>query len=205
MRAGTRPSHGRARGETAVARARAGLAGRARAARRRARGRHRFPGRRDARRGDGTCAASRRPRPIPRTLCARAGSKPRSRGSRSAGERTARHGRAASCGRACSSFQRAGSHPCCESSPACSPSGWRRARRHARALDTQARGGDPRPEPDPLCSCWSGSASPAYLDAYRTPGGTLVGAIGGLLIFGCYLLMLRLGRVPEPRRTGDWQ
>jgi hypothetical protein len=48
-----------------------------------------------------------------------------------------------------------------------------------------------------------GLASPAYLDAYRTPGGTLVGAIGGLLIFGCYLLMLRLGRVPEPRRTGD--
>ena len=48
-----------------------------------------------------------------------------------------------------------------------------------------------------------GLSSPAYLDAYRTPGGTLVGAIGGLLIFGCYLLMLRLGRVPEPRRTGD--
>jgi tight adherence protein B len=47
-----------------------------------------------------------------------------------------------------------------------------------------------------------GLASPAYLEAYRTPGGTLVGAIGGLLIFGCYLLMLRLGRVPEPRRTG---
>ena len=48
-----------------------------------------------------------------------------------------------------------------------------------------------------------GLSSPAYLDAYRTPGGTLVGAIGGLLIFGCYLLMLRLGRIPEPRRTGD--
>jgi tight adherence protein B len=47
-----------------------------------------------------------------------------------------------------------------------------------------------------------GLASPEYLDAYRTPGGTLVGAVGGLLIFGCYLLMLRLGRVPEPRRTG---
>lgn len=47
-----------------------------------------------------------------------------------------------------------------------------------------------------------GLASPAYLEAYRTPGGTLVGAIGGFLIFGCYLLMLRLGRVPEPRRTG---
>ena len=43
--------------------------------------------------------------------------------------------------------------------------------------------------------------SPAYLEAYRTPAGTLVGTIGGLLIFGCYLLMLRLGRVPEPRRT----
>ncbi len=47
-----------------------------------------------------------------------------------------------------------------------------------------------------------GLASPAYLDAYRTPAGTLVGAVGGILIFGCYLLMLRLGRVPEPRRTG---
>ncbi len=50
-----------------------------------------------------------------------------------------------------------------------------------------------------------GLASPAYLEAYRTPGGTLVGTIGGLLIFGCYLLMLRLGRVPEPRRTGGGQ
>ena len=47
-----------------------------------------------------------------------------------------------------------------------------------------------------------GLASPAYLDAYRTPAGTLVGAVGGLLIFGCYLLMRQLGRVPEPRRTG---
>ena len=47
-----------------------------------------------------------------------------------------------------------------------------------------------------------GLASPEYLDAYRTPAGTLVGAVGGLLIFGCYLLMLRLGRVHEPRRTG---
>jgi tight adherence protein B len=47
-----------------------------------------------------------------------------------------------------------------------------------------------------------GLASPAYLEAYRTAGGTVVGAIGGLLIFGCYLLMRRLGRVPEPRRTG---
>jgi tight adherence protein B len=46
-----------------------------------------------------------------------------------------------------------------------------------------------------------GLASPVYLDAYRTPAGTLVGAIGGALIFGCYLLMLQLGRVPEPRRT----
>jgi tight adherence protein B len=47
-----------------------------------------------------------------------------------------------------------------------------------------------------------GSASPGYLDAYRTPGGSLVAAVSGLLIFGCYLLMRRLGRVPEPRRTG---
>ncbi len=47
-----------------------------------------------------------------------------------------------------------------------------------------------------------GLVSPAYLEAYRTPAGTLVGAIGGILIFGCYLLMRQLGRVPEPRRTG---
>lgn len=47
-----------------------------------------------------------------------------------------------------------------------------------------------------------GLASPGYLEAYQTPAGTLVGVIGGLLIFGCYLLMRRLGRVPEPRRTG---
>lgn len=50
-----------------------------------------------------------------------------------------------------------------------------------------------------------GLASPAYLEAYRTPAGTLVGVVGGVLIFGCYLLMRRLGRVPEPRRTGGAQ
>ncbi len=48
-----------------------------------------------------------------------------------------------------------------------------------------------------------GAASPTYLEAYRTPGGTVVGAVGGLMIFGCYLLMRHLGRVPEPRRTGN--
>lgn len=46
-----------------------------------------------------------------------------------------------------------------------------------------------------------GLGSPAYLDAYRTPAGTLVGAVGGVMIYGCYLLMRRLGRVAEPRRT----
>lgn len=46
-----------------------------------------------------------------------------------------------------------------------------------------------------------GAASPGYLDAYRTAGGTVVALIGGGLIFGCYLLMRKLGRVPEPRRT----
>lgn len=46
-----------------------------------------------------------------------------------------------------------------------------------------------------------GLASPAYLDAYRSLAGTFVAAVGGGLIFGCYLLMRRLGRVPEPRRT----
>jgi tight adherence protein B len=48
-----------------------------------------------------------------------------------------------------------------------------------------------------------GLGSPAYLDAYRTPAGTVVGAIGGGLIYGCYLLMRRLGRVAEPRRTAS--
>jgi tight adherence protein B len=47
-----------------------------------------------------------------------------------------------------------------------------------------------------------GAASPGYLDAYRTAAGSLVGAFGALFIFGCYLLMRRLGRVPEPRRIG---
>lgn len=47
-----------------------------------------------------------------------------------------------------------------------------------------------------------GVASPTYLDAYKTGAGTLVGALGGIVIFGCYVLMRRLGRVPEPRRTG---
>jgi tight adherence protein B len=48
-----------------------------------------------------------------------------------------------------------------------------------------------------------GVASPTYLDAYKTPAGTLVGLLGGVLIFGCYVAMRRLGRVPEPRRTGE--
>jgi tight adherence protein B len=47
-----------------------------------------------------------------------------------------------------------------------------------------------------------GLASPAYLDAYRTPGGTLVGALAAVLIAGCYVLMRRLGRVPQPTRSG---
>jgi Flp pilus assembly protein TadB len=46
-----------------------------------------------------------------------------------------------------------------------------------------------------------GAASPGYLDAYRTPAGTIVAAVGCGLIFGCYLVMRWLGRVPEPRRT----
>jgi len=46
-----------------------------------------------------------------------------------------------------------------------------------------------------------GAASPGYLNAYRTGAGTIVAVVGGALIFGCYLLMRRLGRVPEPRRT----
>ena len=46
-----------------------------------------------------------------------------------------------------------------------------------------------------------GAAAPGYLDAYRTASGTIVATGGGGLIFGCYLLMRRLGRVPEPRRT----
>ena len=40
------------------------------------------------------------------------------------------------------------------------------------------------------------------LDAYRGVGGTVVLLIGGALIWGCYLLMRRLGKVPEPQRTG---
>ena len=47
-----------------------------------------------------------------------------------------------------------------------------------------------------------GAASPGYLDAYRTVPGSIVSFIAAAMIFGCYLLMRRLGRVPEPRRTG---
>ena len=43
-----------------------------------------------------------------------------------------------------------------------------------------------------------GASSPGYLDAYRSPAGTLVSLIGALVIAGCYLAMRRLGRVPEP-------
>jgi tight adherence protein B len=46
-----------------------------------------------------------------------------------------------------------------------------------------------------------GASSPGYLDAYRTAAGTAVSVVCGALIFGCYLLMRRLGRVPEPRST----
>jgi tight adherence protein B len=46
-----------------------------------------------------------------------------------------------------------------------------------------------------------GLSSPIYLDAYRTPGGTLVVLVAAVLIFGCWLAMRQLGRIPEPRRT----
>ncbi len=47
-----------------------------------------------------------------------------------------------------------------------------------------------------------GVASPTYLDAYKTAAGTAVAILGGVLIFGCYVMMRRLGRIPEPRSTG---
>ena len=43
-----------------------------------------------------------------------------------------------------------------------------------------------------------GASSPGYLAAYRTTGGTVVSLIGALVIFGCYLAMRRLGRIPDP-------
>ena len=46
-----------------------------------------------------------------------------------------------------------------------------------------------------------GSASPAYMAAYRTGVGTAVAAAGGLAIFACYLAMRRLGRIPDPGRS----
>jgi tight adherence protein B len=45
-----------------------------------------------------------------------------------------------------------------------------------------------------------GAASPGYLAAYRTTAGTAVAIAGGIAIFACYLLMRRLGRIPEPKR-----
>ena len=47
-----------------------------------------------------------------------------------------------------------------------------------------------------------GALSPKTIDAYKTTSGTLVGLAGGLLILACYTLMRRMGRVPEPRRSG---
>jgi tight adherence protein B len=47
-----------------------------------------------------------------------------------------------------------------------------------------------------------GAASPAYLAAYKTGAGTAVAVAGGVAIFACYLLMRRLGRIPEPQRRG---
>jgi len=47
-----------------------------------------------------------------------------------------------------------------------------------------------------------GAASPGYLAAYRTAAGSVVSLFAAVLIFGCYLLMRRLGRIREPRRTG---
>ena len=43
-----------------------------------------------------------------------------------------------------------------------------------------------------------GSSAPGYLNAYRTPVGAAVSLGGGLVIFGCYLAMRRLGQIPEP-------
>ena len=45
-----------------------------------------------------------------------------------------------------------------------------------------------------------GAASPSYLAAYRSAAGTAVALAGGIAIFACYLLMRRLGRIPEARR-----
>jgi tight adherence protein B len=50
-----------------------------------------------------------------------------------------------------------------------------------------------------------GAASPGYLAAYRTAAGTAVAIAGGVAIFACYLLMRRLGRIPEPRRREQTQ
>jgi tight adherence protein B len=47
-----------------------------------------------------------------------------------------------------------------------------------------------------------GAASPSYLAAYRGAAGTAVAVAGGVAIFACYLLMRRLGRIPEPQRRG---
>jgi Flp pilus assembly protein TadB len=46
-----------------------------------------------------------------------------------------------------------------------------------------------------------GVSSPGFLAAYRTTAGTVVSLLCGALIFACYLLMRRLGKVPEPRST----
>lgn len=96
---------------------------------------------------------------------------------------------------------RAGSPLCCETSPAYWPSVLEaRERARSRASSLQVEAAILALSPIVLLLL-VGVASPAYLDAYRTPAGTLVGVLGGAMIFGCYVMMRRLGRVPEPRRT----
>ena len=92
-----------------------------------------FPAAVGARRGARARPVTRRSFALPRARCARVGSRRRSRGSpRGASEpRT----RSRFCfARRSSSFRREGSRPCCASSPGCSPSGSKRARRRARVL-----------------------------------------------------------------------
>ena len=43
-----------------------------------------------------------------------------------------------------------------------------------------------------------GAVSPGYLDAYRSPAGTLVSGLAAVAIAGCYQAMRRLGRLPNP-------
>ena len=143
----------------------------------------------------------RRPSPLSTDGSAPPGSRPRSTGSRPTSERTTD---------TVALLLRAGLLELpADGLGTCAARAVGRSRRPVRGpregtdacLEPPGRGGDPRGEPVLLASA-GGRGDTRIPRRLQDGGGNAVGALAGVMIFGCYLLMLRLGRVPEPRRTG---